>query len=371
MTQKISVNQFFNGEIDLDSLSDEEAIKLHEEVAIYLVHNKLQIDGKAVKIDLAKDSLKPLWMRTWRNLDNFHFKELFEKLNGAGISITYIIPYVYITLSIELGNDDILCSVLDWDKYEIFCNGDSSETEMEVDKWIKSGVFDFLIRAIDCLQEEIWNNWFKLSLDNVLNPVASLGYDVIDAMELAKKQNRQELLTELDCLSWRLITVLQNIISELNIYKFEDTILSNLLDSYKDVFGNEAFQEILTEQNLSDADLRNADFNDADLTGVDLSGSDLSYADLIDANLSDADLSRTNLSDANLTGANLRGANLRGANLSSANLSSANLRGADLTDADLTDANLSNADLSGADLTDANLKGIITDENTIIEITEE
>ncbi|NCQ05869.1 MAG: hypothetical protein GW834_15600, partial [Cyanobacteria bacterium] len=173
MTQKISVNQFFNGEIDLDSLSDEEAIKLHEEVAIYLVHNKLQIDGKAVKIDLAKDSLKPLWMRTWRNLDNFHFKELFEKLNGAGISITYIIPYVYITLSIELGNDDILCSVLDWDKYEIFCNGDSSETEMEVDKWIKSGVFDFLIRAIDCLQEEIWNNWFKLSLDNVLNPVAS------------------------------------------------------------------------------------------------------------------------------------------------------------------------------------------------------
>jgi len=237
---------------------------------------------------------------------------------------------------------------------------------MEVDKWIKSGVFDFLIRAIDCLQEEIWNNWFKLSLDNVLNPVASLGYDVIDAMELAKKQNRQELLTELDCLSWRLITVLQNIISELNIYKFEDTILSNLLDSYKDVFGNEAFQEILTEQNLSDADLRNADFNDADLTGVDLSGSDLSYADLIDANLSDADLSRTNLSDANLTGANLRGANLRGANLSSANL-----RGADLTDADLTDANLSNADLSGADLTDANLEGIITDENTIIEIPEE
>jgi uncharacterized protein YjbI with pentapeptide repeats len=376
MTQEISVNQLFNGEIDLNSLSDEEAIKLHEEVAIYLVNNELKIDGKAVNIDLVKDSLKPLWMRTWRNLDNSHFKELFEKLNHAGISITYVIPYVYITLSIELGEGDILCSIFNWDKYKISCNEDSSETEMEVDKWIKSGVFDFLVRTIDCLQEEIWNNWFKLSLDNVLSPVASLGYDVIDAMQLAKEQNRQELLTELDCLSWRLITVLQNIISDLNIYKFEDTILSDLLNSYKDVFGNEAFQEILTEQNLSDADLRNADFNDADLTGVDLSGSDLSYAQLIDANLSDADLTRTNLSDADLTRTNLRGANLRGANLSDADLTDANLSGANLSDADLTDANLSGANLSGADLTDANLsganlEGIITDENTKIEIPEE
>lgn len=33
MTQEISVNQLVNGEIDLNSLSDEEAIELHEEVA--------------------------------------------------------------------------------------------------------------------------------------------------------------------------------------------------------------------------------------------------------------------------------------------------------------------------------------------------
>lgn len=80
----------------------------------------------------------------------------------------------------------------------------------------------------------------------------------------------------------------------------------------------------------------------------------------------DDDLSGFDLSDTNLWGVSLSNANL-----SNANLSGANLKDADLSNADLSNANLSGADLTGADLTNANLEGIITDENTKIDIPEE
>lgn len=76
------------------------------------------------------------------------------------------------------------------------------------------------------------------------------------------------------------------------------------------------------------------------------------------------------LSDADLTDVNFSGFNLSNADLSGTNLTNANLSDTDLSNADLSNANLKGADLTGADLTDANLEGIITDENTKIEIPE-
>ena len=309
--------------IDLDSLSDEEAIKLHEEIAIYLVNNKFKIQEEIIDHGLA-ESLKLLWIRTWRNIDNFHFEELFGKLYENDIPIINVIPYAYIA-SYETcyeRSHQFLDRLVDWKNYCYWKNRSYKEdclgTQLEVEEWLKSGVFDFLDRVLECLLKETWMNHFDLDLEGIAVNVAYLTKNLLKTFDSIYIQ-------QLKCLLLTIIEVV--IVIEDRSFDLDNfvkpCILSALFHTYRDVFGEQDFNKML-DDNKEDR------LREMNLTGVYLSNADLSNADLTD----------TDLSNANLTNADLGGANLTG------------------------------ADLTDADLTNANLEGIIIDENTKIKISE-
>lgn len=293
MTQKISVNQLFNGEIDLDSLSDEEAIKLHEEVAIYLVNNEFEIKGEAIEFSLVEDYLKPLWIRCNGEYTNYSDVEF-----GYDYHIEYAIPYAY------------LASFADYDSQG--GNGNFLSRILSRNYTFLEQEFDFLEAVVLILGDKVSGYFW--------------GLEIIDGREIER-----EVVALVDYLIEDYLP-LHNFPTNFNINEFfyqvyrciaetdwgdePPCVLSDLLNCYRNAFGDEKFEYFLEHYIYEDSSLRSQN-----LTGVNFSNIDLSGADLTGANLSNADLS-----------------------------------GADLTDADLTDANL---------------EGIITDENTKIEIPEE
>ncbi len=298
MTQEISVNQLFNGEIDLNSLSDEEAIKLHEEVATYLIDNEFEIKGEAIEFSLVEDYLKPLWISCNGEYTNYSDVEF-----GYDYHIEDAIPYAY------------LASFADYDSQG--GNGNFLSRILSRNYTFLAQEFDFLNRVLLILAD-------KLS-------VFFSGLEIIDDREI-----EGEVVALVEYLIKNYLP-LHNFPTNFDINEFfydvyrcivetdwscePPCVLSDLLNSYRDAFGDEKFEDFLEHYIDTESSLCSQN-----LTGVNFS----------DINLSDADLSN--------------------ANLSGANLSNADLSGADLTDADLTDANL---------------EGIITDENTKIEIPEE
>lgn len=116
----------------------------------------------------------------------------------------------------------------------------------------------------------------------------------------------------------------------------------------------------LSYVNLSHADLSRADLSRADLIRADLSSAYLINADIRGATLVDADLSQTNLIRADLSCADLSYADLSDADLSGAFLSGVNFMG----------ANLSGANFSGANFSDSFGNDIRWNENTNWENVE-
>ena len=312
MAQEISVNQLFNSEIDLNSLSNEEAIKLYEEVANYLIDNEFEIEGEEIEFSLAEDYLMPLWMRF--NGKNTSYSDV-EFLNNYGIE--YVIPYAYLASFPNYQGYDFLARILEEDY-----------------KFNLQKRFNFLETVLIILVERLWEYFIELEIYNMETQVA---YLVGVLMKDYLPSKTFPINFDIDgflCNLCHCIVELDS--SELETYGYvSPCVLSGLLNCYRDVFGNKQFEGFLDNQNGF------PDLSDQNLTGINLSNIDLSSADLSNANLTGANLSNANLTDINLTGANLNNADLSG------------------------------ADLTDADLTDANLEGIITDENTTIEIPEE
>ncbi len=176
--------------------------------------------------------------------------------------------------------------------------------------------FDFLGDVMMILAERLQGCFYELYIENMETQVADLVCVLIEDYLPSKNFPTNYTMDEIDVLLYDLCHCIVELdSSELEKYHYvSPCVLSGLLNCYRDVFGDEQFEGFFNPEEFPDLCNQN-------LTGVNFSNLDLSNIDLSGANLTDADLS--------------------------------------------------NADLSGADLTDANLEGIITDENTIIEIPEE
>ena len=138
---------------------------------------------------------------------------------------------------------------------------------------------------------------------------------------------------------------------------------------------------------LSRAMLKGSNFIGAELNGAILDHADLrearlieaklnNKASLVQANLRSAYLQEAELQNANFTRANLRNANLQGTELQNANLTLANLIGANLQGTELqnvkpTQANLIRVKFNEAKLQGAKLDGILFDQNTLKDISED
>lgn len=316
MIQEISVNQLFNGEIDLNSLSDEEAASLHGQVCMYIEGLLRQneeiavarllgkndqeaylLDSDFIQFEFVEQYLIPLWLRTWKaNWVNYErvWGDDSSGLTG-GIDI---IPFVY---ALSSGNftGDCFFSRLSYNSETYAVNGKIAD------------VHEFMAYVF-----------------NAIHNSGSLRFDYQGYFE---DSGIPEYIIEL----------LKNpqYITDTTDVLFE---IISCFDDFDDLRSN------------ADAILGLIKLNALD-------GLREWTEDLEDIDLSDADLSNVDLSGFNLTNADLSGANLTNANLTDTNL----------TDADLSNADLSGADLTDADLTDANLERIITDENTKIEIPEE
>ena len=310
--EKYLINQCLN----VNSLSDEEAGRLHGQLSMYIEGLLMQneeigvarligkndqeaylLDSDFVEFEFVEQYLIPLWLRTWK-ADWVDYESVWGD-DGSGLTGGIdIIPFVY-ALSSANFTGDCFFGRLSYNSETYAVNGKIAD------------VHEFMAYVF-----------------NTIHNSGSLSFDYLGYFE---ESGIPEHIIEL-------LTTPEDI---------PDTtdVLFEIVTCFSDFDGLTSNRDaILGLIKLNELD-RLREWTE-DLEDIDLSDTDLSNLDLSGFNLTNADLSGADLTDANLTDINLTGANL----------SNADLSGADLTDADLTDADL---------------EGIITDENTTIEIPEE
>ncbi|BAQ62980.1 hypothetical protein GM3708_3386 [Geminocystis sp. NIES-3708] len=254
---------------------------------------EFEIKGEAIEFSLVEDYLKPLWIRCNGEYTNYSDVEF-----GYDYHIEYAIPYAY------------LASFADYDSQG--GGGNFLSRILSRNYTFLEQEFDFLETVVLILGDKV--SGFFLGLEIIDG--REIEYEVVALVEYLIKNYLplHNFPTNVDINEF--FYHLYRCIVETDWGDEPPCVLSDLLNCYRNAFGDEKFEYFFEHYIDEESSLCSQN-----LTGVNFS----------DINLSDADLSNANLSGANL----------------------------------------SNADLSGADLTNANLEGIITDENTKIEIPEE